>query len=105
MCNTAIGAVSRLARNQLVNLEFSSDNFTLGTPDNKACGLYEQTENYGSPAPNIAHFPRFERMGDAQENHPEFGDLRCEWDATIQFTPNPADQTTAPGRWNSERRQ
>ncbi len=99
VCEAAIDAASDLARGQLADLELQPDNFTIGTPDTAACGLYEQQENYGSPAPNTAHYPRFNRMGLEEEDNTDFGDLRCEWGATIQWSADPQDQSNSSGRW------
>jgi hypothetical protein len=105
VCEAAIDGLSDLVRGQLSDLEFGSDNFTLGTPDSKPCGLYEQMENYGSPAPNVAHFPRFSRMGLEEADNVDFGDLRCQWGATIQWSADPNDQSNASGRWFGTRAQ
>jgi hypothetical protein len=105
VCEVARDGISDLVRGQLSSLEFGSDNFTVGTPDGRACGLYEQAENYGSPAPNQAHYPRFSRMGLNDPDNVDFGDLRCQWGATIQWSADPQDQTNVSGRWYGERAQ
>ena len=105
VCDTAIDEVSNLLRDQLASLSFSSDNFTLGTPATAPCALYEQTAgDYGPPEPpNRAHEPKFKEMG-KDLTHPDHGDLRCEWNGTIQFSADPQDRSTFSGRWYGEKR-
>jgi hypothetical protein len=105
VCTTALEEVSNLLRDQLTGLSFSTDNFTLATPDTKPCALYEQDGgDYGPPEPPArAHDPIFSAMG-RDLDHADHGDLRCEWEAAMQFSADPEDRSTFSGAWFGEKR-
>lgn len=105
VCETAIEQVSIILRDQLNSLSINSDNFTIGTPPESACALYEQEDDdYGAPEPpNLSHEPRFQEMG-KDLIHPDHGDLRCLWRGQIQFGSDPSDLTVFTGRFSGEKR-
>jgi hypothetical protein len=105
ICDVALDEASNALRNQLTQLSFADDNFTIGTPNDQPCALHEPgADEYGAPTPpDLSHNPKFKEMG-KDETHPDHGDLRCLWNAQIQFSDDPSDVSNFSGRWFGEKR-
>ncbi len=105
ICDVAIDEVSNVLRAQLTQLNLSSDNFTIGTPPDQPCALYErEADEYGAPEPpNLSHTPKFKERG-RDLDHPDHGNLRCLWNSQLQFSDDPADVSRFTGRWFGEKR-
>ncbi|MEL6178010.1 MAG: hypothetical protein AAFS10_03610, partial [Myxococcota bacterium] len=106
ICQAGIDEVSNLATDFLSDQTLQYDRFLIQTPDAEPCALLEQDDaDYGAPAMgNTAHDPRFKFMGINEPNHPDYGDRRCKWDASLQFSDDPNDATQFTGQFFAEKR-